>query len=779
MKQTKSTFLLFFLCLNIFTLAAQTAVLKGIIIDSKNEEPLIGASIMLSPLKNGTTTNNNGEFTLSNLPAGRYEASVSYIGYAPKKETVVLKAGETKSIIIRLKSEAKSLKEVIVTAKSTARKLREQAMPISVINMNQLQGTVSNVQDILSKTMGITIRSSGGVGSKSRISVRGLEGKRIGFFIDGSPMNDNSDFVDINDIPIEMIDRIEIYKGVVPAKFGGSAVGGAVNIVIKEYPPKYIDASYSIESFNTHKFSLVTKHNNASKGLEFGLGGFYTHADNDYKMQSPFNDDLIIKRDHDQFKKMAFGGSFKARKWYFDLAELEIIHLRSKKQIQGIESNIRKAHSRANVLLINNKLEKENFLIDGLDLDWAAYYAYTNYSLIDTASQRVQWDGTILPGVSSEGGEIGLWASNSDNKKHTTENKLNLNYVLTENHSLNFNSLFSFAYGNPKDETKERAIGYKTDFDSHMVSWVAGLTYDFRAGNDRLLNSLSGKFYYYNTKTRKASIASPQPQDFNIKKTDWGVNNAFRYRLIPNLMVKTALGYEVRLPSENELLGDGFLIAPAGNLSPERNASLNVGMLFDLTGKHSTNLQVEVNAFAMYLKNMIRFTGGVLQSQYENFGEMRTLGIEAEIKADITSWLYGYANMTYQDLRDTRKYEQNTSVPNPTKGSRIPNIPYFMANAGFEFHKENLFGGKGQNTRFFIDGSFVEEYLYNFEQSIYQERRIPRTFSSNAGIEHSILNGRIILNARINNLTDTRMLSEFNRPLPGRNFGFRIRYVFK
>lgn len=135
--------------------------------------------------------------------------------------------------------------------------------------------------------------------------------------------------------------------------------------------------------------------------------------------------------------------------------------------------------------------------------------------------------------------------------------------------------------------------------------------------------------------------------------------------------------------------------------------------------------------------------------------------------------------MTYQDLRDTRKYEQNTSVPNPTKGSRIPNIPYFMANAGFEFHKENLFGGKGQNTRFFIDGSFVEEYLYDFEQSIYQERRIPRTFSSNAGIEHSILNGRIILNARINNLTDTRMLSEFNRPLPGRNFGFRIRYVFK
>lgn len=83
-------------------------------------------------------------------------------------------------------------------------------------------------------------------------------------------MNDNSDFIDINDIPVDMIDRIEIYKGVVPARFGGSSVGGAVNIVIREYPPKYLDASYSIESFNTHKLSLVTKRNIATKGLEFG-----------------------------------------------------------------------------------------------------------------------------------------------------------------------------------------------------------------------------------------------------------------------------------------------------------------------------------------------------------------------------------------------------------------------------------------------------------------------------------------------------------------------------
>ena len=169
-----------------------------------------------------------------------------------------------------------------------------------------------------------------------------------------------------------------------------------------------------------------------------------------------------------------------------------------------------------------------------------------------------------------------------------------------------------------------------------------------------------------------ASILTNSAEDINTHKNDFGISNALRYRITPNLMAKASLGYDVRLPSEEELLGDGYVIAPAGNLIPERNTSVNVGMLFDLTGKSPSNLQIEVNGFYMYLQNMIRFTGGFLQSQYQNFGEMRTFGVEAEVKADVTRWLYGYVNATYQDLRDTRKYEQNTTVANPTKGSRMP-----------------------------------------------------------------------------------------------------------
>ena len=106
-------------------------------------------------------------------------------------------------------------------------------------------------------------------------------------------------------------------------------------------------------------------------------------------------------------------------------------------------------------------------------------------------------------------------------------------------------------------------------------------------------------------------------------------------------------------------------------------------------------------------------------------------------------------------------------------------VPYLMANAGLEFHKENLFGGSGMNTRIFTDASFVEEYLYDFEQSQFQQHRIPRALSCNIGFEQSFGNGRYFIMGKINNLTDTKMISEFNRPLLGRSFTIRFRYVFK
>ena len=662
-----------FLLLLLFSLsisAQNTAELIGTVTDKVTHQPLIGADVYIKELNKGVSTDARGQYRLAHLPEGNYTVWFSFLGYQTFGKKISVK-GQMRSDV-SLKEQAEEISGVTVSGKSIAHQKKEQSMPVTVIDMSNLRGTVSSVQDILLKTVGITLRTSGGVGSSSRISVRGLEGKRIGFFIDELPLGEQTDYIDINDIPIDMIDRIEIYKGVVPARFGGSSLGGAINIVIREYPDKYADLSYGYESYNTHKAQGVFKRNLKQHGLV---------------------------------------------------------------------------------------LTKMNF--------------------IDKATRRYEWDGSSYPTPSRYGGEAGYnYPSDSDDKKLTFINKTNLEYILTERHSLNINSVFSMANGTPKDDLKTLSLGKQVNFDSQMRSWISGLTYDFRTLNDVFLNSLTVRHYMYTMHTQMAPLFVPGKYDVDVNKSDFGVNNAMRYRFLPSLMGKLSAGYEVRIPSETELLGDGIAVIPSPDLLPERNLSANLGLLFDLTGKHPTNAQIEMNFFYMYLQDMIRYTAGLIGAQYQNFGEMRTLGVEFEAKADVLPSLYLYGNTTYQDLRDTRAYEPESTVPNPTKNKRMPNIPYLMANAGLEFHRENLFGGTGQNTRLFADVAFVEEYYYDFEMTQLQKRRIPRSTTIDIGFEHSFLNNKVFLSGKVRNITNEKTLSEFNRPLMGINGGVKLRVIF-
>lgn len=775
--------IIIFICCLLFSttsLMAQssTGTIKGIVQDK--DELLTGASIYIRSINTGCISDEKGAFMFENIPQGDYILEVSFIGYKQIKIPVKLNQKDIKQINIELTPDINSFLEVTVSAKSEARMLKEEGMPVTIINMSNLQGTVTSVSDILSKTVGMTIRASGGVGSSSRISIRGLEGKRIGFFIDEIPLNDQSDFLDLNDIPVDMIERIEIYKGVVPARFGGSSMGGAVNLKIKEYPDKYMDVSYMRESFNSNKIQLVSKRNLKDKGLIFGIGGGYTYADNDYTMTSPYIEGLKIKRDHDRFQKIMVGGSFKATKWWFDEVQFEPVFIDTKKEIQGIESDIRKGETNSRAFLFANTLKKEDFLLPLLDLDFSTAVAFTRINLIDTARVRYDWDGNSYT-TTKYGGELGnQYAANSNDKKFTLLNKINLEYMINESHSLNFNSVFNLANGYPKDSLRDLCLGRKSVFDSRMRSWVGGINYDFRTDNDKFLNSVTARYYIYSMNTKKSQIyGGDKIKEINLLKNDFGISNAMRYKIKQDLMAKFSVGYDVRIPSEMELLGDGYAISPSEALLPERNMSINLGLLYDRVNNTADNLQVELSLFYMHLDNMIRFTKGFIDAQYQNFGEMRTLGAEFDVKMDLSPWLYSYFNTTIQDLRDIREYEEESKLPNPTKGKRMPNIPYFMGNAGLEFHKENLFGGKEQNTRVFTDASYIEEYFYDFEMTKNSQRRIPQSLTFDLGFEHSLMGNRLFFSGKIKNITNRSLLSEFNRPLPGRSFGVKVRYIFK
>lgn len=762
------------------TISAQKAIVYGQITDDKTGEPIAGAGVSIAKDGKGTVADTNGRYTLNIQGRQQVRLNFQYLGYKTESREIALR--DSVCCNIRLKPVDNVLDEVTVTTRSEMRKLRESAMPISVIGQRQLQGTASNINDVLARTVGVTVRNTGGMGSASRISVRGLEGKRMGMYIDETPMSQLSNFVALNDIPTNMIERIEVYKGIVPYKFGGSALGGAVNVVTKEYPPIYLDFSYEIGSFNTHQVSSVLKRTNRKSGLQFGVGGVVSYAKNNYKMTLANLDGRIVERDHDRFNKIMGGMSVKATQWWFDEMKWELIFMKTRQEIQGIDLNVREAYNHSTNYVTALTLKRNNFFLDGLDFDFNAGYIIGKYGLCDKAKHRYDWDGKVLPPVSSFGGEQNNFASDGNNRSNELTAKLNMGYTIDMHHALNLNIYADHNSLHPNDSLMDKSLGFRANFPSKMKTLTVGLSYDLTLFDGRFQNAFTLKEFLFSSHSRSIDIYSvKEPQPVKTSKNYIGFSNAMRYKFTNDLMLKASFNSEVRIPTSEELIGNGYSILASPALRPERTSGVNLGLLYRHIKADGGLIEVELNGFYNQLEDMIRFTPDMIptMARYRNFGSVRTKGVELEAKGDICPLLYLYANGTYQDLRDVRKTIPGTEVENPTRNKRIPNVPYLLANFGAELHKENLFGGSGQNTRLLFDASYIHQYFYDFEVSKYQERKIPTSMTMDAALEHSFCNDRWTITFKVKNLTDRRIVSELNRPLPGRYIGIKVRYLFK
>ncbi len=762
------------------TISAQKAIVYGQITDDKTGEPIAGAGVSIAKDGKGTVADADGRYTLNIQGRQQVRLNFQYLGYKTESREIALR--DSVCCNIRLKPIDNMLDEVTVTTRSEMRKLRESAMPISVIGQRQLQGTASNINDVLARTVGVTVRNTGGMGSASRISVRGLEGKRMGMYIDETPMSQLSNFVALNDIPTNMIERIEVYKGIVPYKFGGSALGGAVNVVTKEYPPIYLDFSYEIGSFNTHQVSSVLKRTDRKSGLQFGVGGVVSYAKNNYKMTLANLDGRIVERDHDRFNKIMGGMSVKATQWWFDEMKWELILMKTRQEIQGIDLNVREAYNHSTSYVTALTLKRNNFFLDGLDFDFNAGYIIGKYGLCDKAEHRYDWDGKVLPPVSSFGGEQNNFASDGNNRSNELTAKLNMGYTIDMHHALNLNIYADHNSLHPNDSLMDKSLGFRANFPSKMKTLTVGLSYDLTLFDGRFQNAFTLKEFLFSSHSRSIDIYSvKEPQPVKTSKNYIGFSNAMRYKFTNDLMLKASFNSEVRIPTSEELIGNGYSILASPALRPERTSGVNLGLLYRHIKADGGLIEVELNGFYNQLEDMIRFTPDMIptMARYRNFGSVRTKGVELEAKGDICPLLYLYANGTYQDLRDVRKTIPGTEVENPTRNKRIPNVPYLLANFGAELHKENLFGGSGQNTRLLFDASYIHQYFYDFEVSKYQERKIPTSMTMDAALEHSFCNDRWTITFKVKNLTDRRIVSELNRPLPGRYIGIKVRYLFK
>ena len=763
--------ILSFLLLWSYSMFAQLQPIEIKIIDAENGNSIEFATIQWKNLNapaytNGTTTDNKGIARLSAPSNQKLMLMVSFVGYQTIIDTIIT---NRKYYTLKLFPEPIDLADVVIVGKTRAQVLRESPEAVSVIDAKELQGRSISLETVLNKTIGLKVGQTGGLGSSSRIIVHGLEGNRIQILWDGIPMSNSDGAFSLDEIPIDIIERIEVYKSIIPARFGCDGLGGAINIVTKEFSTDYLDASYEFGSYQTHKGSVFSRKNFPKSGILIGMGGYYTTAKNDYSFRVPERENLLVKRDHDRFQSYMLKGKIAFTKLWFD----EISN-----EIQGILKNIQHAENQSGMFMLENKLIKSGILNDRLNLESHLSLSHMTNNFVDIAQVNYDFEGNIYPSPNGMG-ETGEVPHNSNDKSLEINERINFDYKLSANQSLNLNTLINYAQRQPNDEIASQHAGFVIGgFPSKKTSVISGLTWDTKLFDRKLTNMFSAKYFHLHSEiedlTSYEMIEAPKKKNNTTSQIGW--IEAMKYEAFRGFHLKASYQRAIRLPNSQELFGDGIITFPAAGLKPEKSHNFNLGFLIDKNDILGlSRLQFEVNGFYMQVSDMIKLMKQHMAAGYVNAEKVHIKGIETELKLDITPTVYAYGNLTYQDLRDVLNYLPGTQAPNPTKGLRLPNIPYLFANFGAEYHRDQLF--KNWHIKAFWDGKFTDEFFYFWELTELQKRRIPRSFVNDIGLLLTYKN-KYSVALECHNMMNKEVWDQFRQPLAGRTFHLKFRYVF-
>lgn len=124
-----------------------------------------------------------------------------------------------------------------VTVEAPRPKWEDKLSPgtVTVIEPAKYKGEQKTLPDLLKEVPGVHIREVNGKGQYTTVTVRGSTAAQVGVFVDGVLSNLGGDSaVDISTIPIKNVERIEVYRGYIPSRFGGTFIGGVINIVTKK-----------------------------------------------------------------------------------------------------------------------------------------------------------------------------------------------------------------------------------------------------------------------------------------------------------------------------------------------------------------------------------------------------------------------------------------------------------------------------------------------------------------------------------------------------------------
>ncbi len=674
--------------------------------------------------------------------------------------------------------EEAELEETIeVQGQSEAEASRQSSEAVQVVETEQVQREAADLGEVLARTEGVGVRRAGGLGSRTRFSLAGLTDEQIRFFIDGIPLELAGFGFGIANVPVNLVERVEIYSGVVPSRFGVDALGGAVQLVTgQDIREKAATASYELGSYGTHRVTASGRHFHEPTRFLVRANGFFDRAGNNYPIEVEAADEqgrvqlTRVHRFHDGYRAM--GGGLEAgvaeRPW----ARLFLVRAFVSQYGKDIQHNVTMDVPYGEVdggeLSAGSTLRFEQTYSRGLSVNAVAGYTWRRTRYTDVGTCAYDWFGRCVAEL-PQPGEAESRAVERYVGQHTGFARLHLGWDVAGPGMLRL-SLAPTVVSRSGEDRRMRA---RQELDPlagerKMFSWVGGLEYEHDTPDDQIENIAFAKAYLVRARSEKL-LPIGEFGRIELDTLRGGVGDSLRYRFSQELIAKASYEWATRLPRPDEIFGDGILVNDNLELRPEHSHNLNLGLTLDTSETPSGTFRASVTGFGRIADQLIVLIGRENYFTYQNVFSARSLGGTGA--AGWTSpgqYIALDGNFTWQDFRNISDEGEFGAF----KGKRIPNRPYLQANGSARFQLSSLLSSRDELSLTW-NARYVHSFFRAWEGLGQQDSKqvVPAQFLQSLALTYVTRASRTTMSwtVDVQNLTDARAFDFFGVQRPGRS----------
>jgi len=290
----KSILLSTFISLVAMTADAQgNSTLSGSV--SSVEEGLVQyATVSIDSLNIIVMTDRNGGYFMNNLPLGKHTVTASFIGYEPINKLVKITGGSAAQLSFQLTEEVLELDDIVITGTKTFKRKTESPVIVNVLTSKTLESVQAcNLAEGLKFQPGLRVETDCQTCNYTQLRINGLTGGYSQILINGRPIfSPLTGLYGLEQLPVNMVERIEVVRGGGSSLYGSSAIGGTVNVVTKIPQSNAYELGYTYGLINgqsadnqfTGNLTLLNKSKKAGVSLfaNHRRREFYDHNDDNF-----------------------------------------------------------------------------------------------------------------------------------------------------------------------------------------------------------------------------------------------------------------------------------------------------------------------------------------------------------------------------------------------------------------------------------------------------------------------------------------------------------------